>query len=75
MATAATLQRLLPATGNFVQVQFKYYAYNGNGADGMAVIFRCIDHPAAGGYGGSLGYAQLNGTSGFAGGWGGYCFG
>lgn len=72
VATGATLQRLLPASGNFVQVQFKYYAYNGNGADGVAVIFSDASiTPQPGGYGGSLGYAQLNGTSGFAGGWAG----
>lgn len=70
VATAATFQRLLPATGNYVQVQFKYYAYNGNGADGIAAIFSDASiTPQPGGYGGSLGYAQLNGADGFSGGW------
>lgn len=70
VATAAALQRLFPGEGNYIQVQFKYYAYNGNGADGIALILSDAKQtPQPGGYGGSLGYAQLNSTSGFAGGW------
>lgn len=70
VATAAALQRLFPAEGQFIQVSFRHNAYDGNGADGIALILSDASvTPQPGGYGGSLGYAQLNGQSGFAGGW------
>ncbi|MCP9338633.1 DUF6701 domain-containing protein [Stutzerimonas xanthomarina] len=74
VATATALQRLFPAQGNFIQVEFDYYGYNGSGADGIAVILSdATQTPQPGGFGGSLGYAQLNDNankvSGFAGGW------
>ncbi len=74
VSTASALQRLFPAQGNFIQVEFDYFAYNGSGADGIAVILSdATQTPQPGGFGGSLGYAQLNDSSnkvnGFAGGW------
>ncbi|EKE67732.1 DUF6701 domain-containing protein [Gallaecimonas xiamenensis] len=72
-STALSLQRLLPARGNKVVVEFDYYGWSpqsGTGADGMAVILSDATYtPLAGAFGGSLGYAQKSGINGFAGGW------
>ncbi|MDX5371606.1 MAG: hypothetical protein LPK18_04120 [Pseudomonadaceae bacterium] len=72
VSTSSTLQRLFPAAGNYIQVQFKYYAYNGSGADGVAVVFSDASvTPQPGAFGGPLGYGTKGtaSTQGFAGGW------
>nr|WP_158161392.1 DUF6701 domain-containing protein [Vibrio mimicus] len=76
-ATAATYQKIFPAAGNVVTVEFDYYAWanlSGVGADGVAVIFSdATITPKTGGFGGSLGYAPRTDSTpikpGFAGGW------
>lgn len=76
-ATAVTYQRVFPAAGNLVEVEFDYYAWadlTGDGADGVAIIFSdATVTPRTGGFGGSLGYAPRTDASpsvpGFAGGW------
>ena len=69
-AKAATVPGIFPAAGNYISVDFKLYAYNGNGADGIAAVLSDYSvPPVPGAYGGSLGYAQKTGINGFAGGW------
>lgn len=76
-ATAVTYQRIFPAAGNLVTVEFDYYAWanlTGDGADGVSVIFSDAEIiPRTGGFGGSLGYAPTTSSNpikpGFAGGW------
>ncbi len=69
-AKAATVPSAFPAAGNYISVEFLHYAYNGTGADGIAVTLSDYNVPAVpGAYGGSLGYAQQTAINGFAGGW------
>ncbi|MEA5097069.1 MAG: DUF6701 domain-containing protein [Burkholderiaceae bacterium] len=69
-AKAATVPGIFPAKGNYISVEFRLYAYNGNSADGIGVTLSDYTvPPVPGAYGGSLGYAQKTGISGFAGGW------
>jgi MSHA biogenesis protein MshQ len=69
-SSAATVPGIFPAAGNWVSVEFQNFAYNGSGADGIAVTLSDYSiAPTPGAFGGSLGYAQKTGINGFAGGW------
>ncbi|WP_331775711.1 right-handed parallel beta-helix repeat-containing protein [Sulfurospirillum sp. 1612] len=70
IASGVSLVGKFPAQNNLVQIEFEHNAYGGSGADGMTIVFSDANTtPVAGASGGSLGYAQKTGISGFAGGW------
>ena len=70
VATFATLLNQFPGAENRIEIEFDYYGYDGNGADGIAInVSDASILPVAGAAGGSLGYAQKTGVNGFAGGW------
>lgn len=84
VATRATNKNIFPFGNNVVVAEFDYWSYGGTltGADGIAVTFSdpntptigANNPPTAGGFGGSLGYANRDtvGTcniAGFSGGW------
>jgi MSHA biogenesis protein MshQ len=77
-ATVANVPGTFPAAGNLIVVEFKHYAYDGTGGDGMALTLSDSTlTPTPGAFGGSLGYAQKIGSDcatpggcpGFNGGW------
>lgn len=70
VATFATLLNQFPGAENRIEIEFDYYGYDGNGADGIAInVSDASIAPVAGAAGGSLGYAQKTGVNGFSGGW------
>lgn len=72
IADGINLNGIMPASNNYIQIVFQDYAYgsSGTGADGVAVVLSDGNvTPIPGANGGSLGYAQKTGISGFAGGW------
>ncbi|MFM5465987.1 DUF6701 domain-containing protein [Aeromonas simiae] len=73
-ATSSTYLWHFPAAENLITITFNHYAYGGNGADGMALVFSDADvSPWPGAFGGPLGYGFIdeknNKRDGFAGGW------
>lgn len=69
-SNSATVPGIFPAAGNYISVEFRHYAYNGSGADGVGVVLSDSSQPPTpGAFGGSLGFAQKTGINGFNAGW------
>lgn len=69
-SNSATVPGIFPAAGNYISIEFKHYAYNGTGADGIGVALSDYSQPPTpGAFGGSLGFAQKTGINGFNYGW------
>lgn len=70
ISSGVTLKGAFPARDNYVEIEFDFFAYGGSGADGLVLVLSDAGVvPVAGGYGGSLGYANRSGIAGFKGGW------
>ena len=76
IATGVNLNGYLPASNNYLEIEFENNAYGGYiGADGTALILSDANiYAIAGSSGGSLGYAGTTNTNGFTGGWLGFGF-
>ena len=71
-ATSVTYLKEFPTKNNDFEIEFDHYAYDGNGADGVALVLSDITSQVIpGSYGGPLGYGsrKSNDINGFNGGW------
>jgi uncharacterized repeat protein (TIGR01451 family) len=79
LSTAVTKDYKFAAAENLITIEFDHFAYDGDGADGFALVLYDSSvgaEPQPGAFGGSLGYAQKDAssdagvdTAGFQGGW------
>ena len=79
-ATASAYNYTFPSDQNYLEIEFDHYAYDGNGADGVALVISDASvPPKTGAFGGPLGYGMklkdypnsdvTEDAEGFAGGW------
>lgn len=69
-ATSITYTKLFPANNNEFVIEFDNFTYNGNAADGVALVLSdATAQPIPGAYGGPLGYGFKSDADGFNGAW------